>query len=175
MNYRLPNINAPDTKGQIVQMHSYLRQLVQDMNMNLQTQEEEAQRQQEQQVQNQEEPFSPIRCYPVGSIYISVSGTDPEALFGGRWEQLKDRFLLAGGDKYMPGSVGGEAEVRLSLDQMPVHGHSFNHGYAYAAKGGEETMTGSGGSLKQTTTAGGGQAHNNMPPYLAVYVWKRIA
>ena len=47
--------------------------------------------------------------YPVGSIYMSVNATSPASLFGGTWEQLKDRFLLAAGDTYAAGSTGGEA------------------------------------------------------------------
>ncbi len=40
------------------------------------------------------------QIYPIGSIYLSVSSTDPSLLFGGVWEQIKDRFLLGAGDTY---------------------------------------------------------------------------
>jgi hypothetical protein len=52
--------------------------------------------------------------YPVGSVYISVSDTDPGTLFGGTWERLKDRFLLAAGDTYTPGTTGA---VQLATGQ----------------------------------------------------------
>ncbi len=49
------------------------------------------------------------QIYPIGSIYLSVSSTDPSILFGGVWEQIKDRFLLGDGDTYKSGTIGGEA------------------------------------------------------------------
>ena len=45
--------------------------------------------------------------YPVGSIYISINSTNPKTLFGGTWEQLKDRFLLGAGNSYAGGNTGG--------------------------------------------------------------------
>ena len=47
--------------------------------------------------------------WPVGSIYLSASEISPETLFGGTWEQVKDRFLLAAGDVYSLGGTGGQA------------------------------------------------------------------
>jgi len=38
--------------------------------------------------------------YPVGSVYVSVNTTSPADLFGGTWEQIKDKFMLAAGDTY---------------------------------------------------------------------------
>ena len=48
--------------------------------------------------------------WPVGSIYLSASEISPETLFGGTWQRVKDRFLLAAGDVYAPGETGGEAQ-----------------------------------------------------------------
>ena len=45
--------------------------------------------------------------YPVGSIYMSVNDTSPNLLFGGKWEPIKDKFLLASGDLYSSGQGGG--------------------------------------------------------------------
>lgn len=61
--------------------------------------------------------------YPVGSIYMSVNSTSPASLFGGTWERIKDRFLLAAGDTYSAGSTGGEAQHTLTVDEMPSHYH----------------------------------------------------
>ena len=61
--------------------------------------------------------------YPVGSIYLSVNSANPQTLFGGTWEQLKDRFLLGAGDGYSAGSVGGEATHKLTTNEMPSHKH----------------------------------------------------
>ncbi len=112
--------------------------------------------------------------YPVGSVYISVSTTSPATLFGGEWERLKDRFLLGAGDTYANGSTGGEAEVTLTIDQIPAHTHETLR--SMAGKSGSDTYiptTSGTASPITTTSAGGGLAHENMPPYLAVYMWKR--
>ena len=142
--------------------------------------------------------------YPVGSIYMSVNSTSPATLFGGTWERIKDTFLLAAGDTYSAGATGGEAEHTLTTSEIPAHTHGsksltgwFNplvwetlksggivkkrsEGTALANK-----KAGSGSNFGRFDTTidathehssvGGGAAHNNMPPYLAVYVWKRTA
>lgn len=119
--------------------------------------------------------------YPVGSIYMSVSGTNPSVLFGGTWEQIKDTFLLSAGDEYEAGSIGGEKEHVLTLTEMPNH----RHGVANYNENGAELTDRSPVLLGQTRTGwegsaftsyeGGGKAHNNMPPYLTVYMWKRTS
>lgn len=116
--------------------------------------------------------------YPVGSIYMSINNTSPATLFGGTWEQLKDRFLLSAGDTYSAGSTGGEASHQLTVQEMPSHNHlckrvgtsfgSGNTGLVVATQ-----LFSSSDSTIQNT--GGNQAHNNMPPYLTVYMWKRTA
>lgn len=63
--------------------------------------------------------------YPVGSIYMSVASASPATLFGGTWEQLKDRFLLGAGDSYTAGDTGGSASHTLTTDEMPSHNHTF--------------------------------------------------
>lgn len=113
--------------------------------------------------------------YPVGAIYVSVAGTNPSTLFGGTWVQIKDRFLLAAGSSYDAGSTGGEATHTLTIDEMPSHNHEyyypgFNTGTDWYGQNGVAN-----GNASVTEKTGGGKAHNNMPPYLAVYVWKRTA
>jgi len=134
--------------------------------------------------------------YPVGSIYISVNTTNPGTLFGGTWEQIKDRFLLAAGDSYAAGSTGGEAQHTLTEAEMPSHTHFSNDGWnGYAPRSNRDGVNNvltyskvksAGGYTKPYTDANNGldstlsstgknQPHNNMPPYLAVYMWKRTA
>jgi len=119
--------------------------------------------------------------YPVGSIYLSTVETSPATLFGGTWEQIKDRFLLAAGDSYSAGDVGGEAEHTLTTSEMPAHTHKSSPAVWHSVCGtGHYGLTyGSGMNTASdqisTTSAGGGAAHNNMPPYLAIYAWKRTA
>lgn len=124
-------------------------------------------------------PFDIYNLYPVGSIYMSVNSTNPSNYFGGTWEQIKDTFLLACGDTYANGATGGEAEHTLKVEEMPRHKHT-----AWTAQGGSwarETVSCGNKTAHNEADygsidyAGGNQPHNNMPPYLAVYIWKRVA
>lgn len=135
------------------------------------------------------------KIYPVGSIYMSANSTSPATLFGGTWQQLKDRFLIGAGSSYANGATGGAtshnhttASHALTIEEMPEHGHGytlayggndpvkgFNYGNTYAGNFDD--------SSQYINNNGGGKAHShgdtgsssNMPPYLAVYMWKRTA
>lgn len=118
-------------------------------------------------------------AYPVGSIYLSVTDANPAALFGGTWERIGGRFLLGADSTYAAGSTGGEAAHTLTVDEMPKHNHEVDN--LNASGNATPFMTvqaqdkkGYGGNV-QTMYAGGGKAHNNMPPYLAVYMWQRVS
>lgn len=65
-----------------------------------------------------------LDAHPVGSLYWSSNATDPTSLFGGSWERIKDKFILAAGDSYSRGSTGGEAVHTLSVSEMPSHTHT---------------------------------------------------
>lgn len=120
---------------------------------------------------------SPLDAYPVGSIYMSVNSTSPATLFGGTWERIQDMFLLAAGTAYAAGSTGGEAAHTLTIDEMPSHNHGFKRTTSTTASGSTWARISSTGDAVNDiiTNTGGGHAHNNMPPYLAVYMWKRTA
>lgn len=119
----------------------------------------------------------------IGEIHITTSNENPGVRFGGTWEQIKDTFLLASGDIYSPGSTGGEAEHILTIDEIPSHVHGFQRHMLKNNDDGTNTGEDGYGVTNKTidiysaltTAVGGGQPHNNMPPYLAVYIWKRIA
>ena len=115
--------------------------------------------------------------YPVGSIYISVNNTSPAVLFGGTWEQIQNRFLLSAGSSYSAGATGGEATHTLTIDEMPKHRHSSKGWAAVTDYSGDYYTLGAQGQSDNYTTnyTGGSQPHNNMPPYLVVYMWKRTA
>lgn len=142
--------------------------------------------------------------YPVGSIYMSVNNVDPAVLFGGTWQQIKDKFLLASGDTYNNGATGGSATTSytpagtvgdhaLTVEEMPLHSHTVQDAYIesindYWLQNGVSSAGNYGAKVtnKTTTGAGNGVAHNhsftgtaatldNMPPYLAVNVWVRTA
>lgn len=121
--------------------------------------------------------------YPVGSIYMSVNSTNPTNLFGGTWEQIQGRFLFGMNSSYPAGSTGGEITHALTIDEMPGHNHTIyypnsggpygNANICYPANSGTN-MTWC-AEMCKTAPTGGGAAHNNMPPYLSVYIWKRTA
>ena len=142
--------------------------------------------------------------YPVGSIYMSVNSTDPAQLFGGTWEQIEDTFLLAAGQTYTAGATGGESSHALTKEELPTEHMTFRRLYNAADGSTVDVMAASQtdgsigvadgtngrpdinfhaatisgittGQKAMQYTYGGNQAHNNMPPYLAVYVWKRTA
>lgn len=137
--------------------------------------------------------------YPIGSVYISTSAVSPADLFGGTWVQIKGRFLLgtgtpdanttaywgtditnlAGDSLNSPvREMGGESKHTLDVNQIPSHRHAA----VFVAEGSGDFLTFQGANRVGDTNpwaygsyAGGGGAHNNMPPYFAVYMWERTA
>ena len=146
-----------------------------------------------------------LALYPVGAVYISANSTSPAGLFGGTWVQLKDRFLIGAGNSYSVNGTGGASSVNitpsgnnsgtaLNIYQMPSHSHGFvlNIQHSDGATTSGEAMTTKlqvGGRARYNSTTystGDGQAHTHtfvgttqavstMPPYLAVYMWKRVS
>lgn len=114
-------------------------------------------------------------------FWVSPDPTSPAELFGGTWEQIKDRYILAAGDTYASGSTGGEATHTLTVDEMPQHNHSIGWRYSYSSDNtGFPQLVNNGTVFVHyeemfSENAGGNQPHNNMPPYRAFYVWQRIA
>ena len=113
--------------------------------------------------------------FPVGAIYQSYASTSPASLFGGTWTQIQNRFLVGVGSSYAAGATGGEATHKLTVDELPSHSHNYSYpGY----EAGGEWYGASGtakGNTVATTAVGGGAAHENRPPYYAVYIWRRTA
>ena len=130
--------------------------------------------------------------YCVGDIFITTRAGNPSVLLGyGTWQQIKDKFLLAAGDSYAAESTGGESEHTLTEDEMPAHQHNFKGtgifsawnyphiigpGKAYPSYPSVSEGSGySGDGYVEISKTGGSQPHNNMPPYLAVNMWIRVA
>lgn len=125
--------------------------------------------------------------YPVGSIYMSVNDTDPARLFGGAWERIKERFLLGAGDTHTLGSTGGK------FDHQHVMAMGHDRYWLYMDRSGEEEDSGTQSTVQfpqsslKFNIANSDVQHNincrfsltqsasSTPPYLAVYIWKRIA
>lgn len=133
------------------------------------------------------------KIYPIGSVHITTNSVNPSNYFDGEWERIQDTFLLASGATYENGSTGGSATVTLTAAQsgVPQHTHTYAHtdttykanttsrkpGTATAANY-VTSITATANNTNKTsnnnTAANASQAHENMPPYLAVYMWERV-
>lgn len=130
-----------------------------------------------------------LKAYPVGSLYFNASdATNPAELFGfGTWERFGEgRMMLSASDSHAAGTTGGEEKHTLTTSEMPKHLHhtnSYQDGYptAFTGKGTWYTLVYNktkGNNTNEspiTSNTGGSAAHNNMPPYVSVYVWVRTA
>lgn len=107
--------------------------------------------------------------YPVGSIYMSTSSTNPKDLFTGTtWSQITDRFLVAMGSTYKTaGGTGGASSVTLATGNLPSHSHSVSittgnqsagHTHSIPALSGTATSAGTHNHLvtSKTTSYGSG-------------------
>lgn len=148
--------------------------------------------------------------YPVGSIYISVNGTSPETLFGGKWESLEyGKVLLSQGGTlddgtpmFKAGSTGGTPShqhkygvASTAWNNNVMAGETGVMAIDWPGKDGtgglyvhateDKTLTGAtdvsntGGAKNVTGTVLRSVARtsleDNYPPYLVVYMWKRIS
>lgn len=120
--------------------------------------------------------------YPVGAIYISVTSTNPGTYLGGTWAAFGTGRTLVGIDTgqsefNVVEETGGSKTHTLSTGEIPSHAHtissfpvwSSNAGLGGSAFAVDSTET------KSTNNAGSGGAHNNLQPYIVVYMWKRTA
>ena len=117
--------------------------------------------------------------YPVGTIYQSTRPTSPATFIGGTWTALTGRVLVGAGTDFAAGTTGGEKSHVLTVAEMPAHKHPST-----APNLLQNRVTGTGGtdygfitdgSWTDSGSAGGGAAHENMPPYRSVYMWERTA
>ena len=122
------------------------------------------------------------KIYPIGSIYMNINSTNPTDLFGGIWEQIKERFMLGCGDSHSAGSTGGEFNHTLTVDEMPNHEHvqagqtsdGMTNPVINVAQSGEYSgaymqynWQGGNAHLRiNTYPAGGNSPHNITPPPL---------
>lgn len=139
--------------------------------------------------------------YPVGSIYMSTNNVSPATFIGGTWTLIQGKFLLAAGDGYTAGDTGGEASHTLTAAESGQKaittgtdgGHTHALSLKYRAGGvltgtaayfhgdgtnvytGFSTVSNTGAHSHSISGSNATNAHNNMPPYLVVYVWTRTA
>ena len=120
--------------------------------------------------------------FPVGFI-ISVDNAEfnPNTSWGGTWERLKGRVIVGvdedDSDFNISSKTGGEKEVTLTSNEIPpldvnlIGGRLGSHGT-------QELIYWNGGTINYEgvgKTVGGGQPHNNMPPYYTAYQWIKTA
>lgn len=138
--------------------------------------------------------------YPVGSYYINeTDSTNPGTLLGfGTWVAAAVGRVPVGkassGTFQTAGATGGAETHTLTTSEMPSHNHDMgtinrlaNVGNVQNGAGNLDDWPGSGGPISATNVVvgnswtgsmgmtGGGGAHNNLQPYVVVYIWKRTA
>jgi len=120
--------------------------------------------------------------YPVGSIYINASnGTNPATLLGfGTWERFGEGRVLVSQDSTDAdfdaiGETGGEKEHQLTVNEMPSHDHNYTRALGSGGSGGFDYSARGSTSTVPTSLAGGDSPHNNLQPYITVYMWVRTA
>ena len=114
--------------------------------------------------------------YPVGTIMHRYDHKDPGTLFGGTWTRVTNAFLWATTATGTIGQTGGEQTVTLTEAQLPAHSHgSVYSQHADGTKNRAWYNTTGTSMAYGPVSAGEGQAHNNMPPYIQVSVWRRTA
>lgn len=166
-----------------------------------------------------------VASWPVGSIYISATATNPADLFGfGTWQQFAPGRVLVGYGVGNDGTdsinyntvlaQGGKYYHTLTSGEMPAHSHPHDiggralsngaHYHRFMGDDGLEAFNfkesyinydahshgGNGGIYRTTTdgahehslqitggvqTTGGNQKHNNIQPYIVVYMFRRTA
>lgn len=135
--------------------------------------------------------------YPVGSIFewATVSGVSSpnfstidavEAHFGGRWESYGSGRVLVGRANGIPefsdvNKEGGEINHTLTIAEMPRHSHEMKWSNEGAVGSGHgclirDSLSGESWPYGYWTGQdGGGQAHNNLQPYITVFRYRRVA
>lgn len=135
-------------------------------------------------LKNGNEKIYPAPYWPIGSIYISVVNTNPSQWFGGTWQSFGSGRVLVGVDSNQSEfstveKTGGEKTHILSISEMPSHNHPIKNDNVgggvttyNTAKAGDKR--GWAGNI-YTDNSGGGKAHNNLQPYITVYMWRRVS
>ena len=132
-----------------------------------------------------------LEAHPIGSLYFSSEFTSPEELFGGTWERIKDRFILAAGESFPLGSVGGSISHSHDINPEKTFARLYRSENLYfnwkRIAGVTETWTSNDaieakGAEKRAITVDGGigvygetDNSNNLPPYETYYCWRRIS
>lgn len=123
--------------------------------------------------------------YPIGSIYINTININPSKLFGGVWEEFATGRTLVGIDPNQEefnelGKTGGYKQHELTIDELPSHSHQISvpiykgqnlwgiPSYHYLYDTFQPTNI-------TSNSVGKNKPHNNLQPYITVYMWNRIS
>jgi len=120
--------------------------------------------------------------FPVGSILITVDNNNPETWLGyGSWQQFAKGRCLVGQDSTQAEfavslQTGGAKTHTLTISEIPAHTHTIARGQTQVQSGTGQSgvWQGTYGGVVTSSSAGGGQPHNNLQPYIVVYFWRRI-
>jgi hypothetical protein len=126
--------------------------------------------------------------YPVGSIYTNATNsTNPATLIGfGTWVAFGAGKVPVGIDASdtdfdTAEETGGSKTHTLTTSEMPSHSHAYTKAIHPSGSGAEQNQSGGAedrtnfNGTDNTGLTGGGQSHNNLQPYVVVYMWKRTA
>jgi hypothetical protein len=119
--------------------------------------------------------------YPVGSIYTNAEvSTNPATLLGfGTWEAYAEGRVPVGkassGTFDTLGATGGAETHTLTISEMPAHTHTYGKSTTSENMSIDDINGLRGAATTNTSSTGGGAAHNNLQPYIVVYMWKRTA
>lgn len=119
--------------------------------------------------------------FPVGSIYMNyANSSSPASTLGGSWRRIYNKFLIGAGSSYTIGSEGGAVSHLLTVNEMPSHTHTVPVTTSNTASGSSPNYpflhhADSGVYTTESSSVGSNVPHNNMPPYRAVWMWRRTA
>lgn len=130
------------------------------------------------------------RDHPIGSLYISENATSPAELYGGTWERIEGKFIMAASDTYPAGSTGGSATHTQTKNEVAGHTHlqriwtqgtagnevlGFTQGqYSIFSSSASATVLNS-GSTSENYNPDGVVPMDIINPYYSAYIWRRVA
>ena len=120
-------------------------------------------------------------AFPINKVEVFFDSEDHSHFLGFQWEMISQGKMPIGlntsdTDFNSIGKTGGEKEVTLTVDQIPPHSHELYCSGTGGNSSSLQRVTNNGvWDANKTKSTGGGQPHNNMPPYIVMAFWRRVA